>query len=378
MRKSEVRLNEAQQITRMGSFERNFPGGKGYWSDEYYRLLGYEPDEIPCTHDLFKKHIHPDDRDRVTQNIQEAVTHKKNYAFQFHFIRKGGDVRIGYAIGKVREDETDNSALMNGTFQDITDRVKMEAMLHEKQAQLAHSGRLALLGEMATGMAHELNQPLSIIRLDAEGLKFSLKRAGYLQSKFEENLNSVISNVDRAANIIGHMRGFARVRSAYHEKISLTESVENSLIFFREQFRHHGILLETDYEEDLPKVAADPQQFEQVVVNFLSNARYAADKKEDGDSGDYRKKVVLRLFYDKIENTVVLEIMDNGIGMTPEEKERCPEPFFTTKEVGKGTGLGLSIAHGIIKELNGRLEIESEKGIGTTMRVVLKSQNGTQ
>jgi PAS domain S-box-containing protein len=391
MRNSEACLNEAQKIAHIGSYERNLRTGEGWWSDEYYCLLGYEPGEIPCSFETVKAHVHPDDREYVLGMIQEAIskgitqpeteadsagTHPTDpYEFRFRYIRKNGEVRVGYTFGVVRQDKSDGSIIFSGTLQDITERVKMETNLQEKQAQIIHAGRLSSLGEMVTGIAHELNQPLSIIRLDAESLKFLLKKAGHLQPDYEAEINSVIANVDRAANIIEYMRGFARVKDDGHEPVNLTEPLNRSLVFFKEQFRHHEILLQTDYEQNLPLVMVSPQRFGQIAVNFLSNARYAVDKRGEQESaGDYRKEILLRLFYDENRNALVFEARDNGIGMTPEEKSRCQEPFFTTKEVGEGTGLGLSIVRGIIKEFDGSLEIEieSEKGVGTTMRVILK------
>jgi len=383
MGNSEARLNEAQKIAHIGSYERNMRTGQGWWSDEYYRLLGYEPGEVACSFEIVKSHLHPDDRDYVTDIMQKSISTffsrsgteacTDSYEFRFRYIRKNGEVRVGYTFGVVRQDKADGSIILSGILQDITERVKMETDLQEKQAQIIHAGRLSSLGEMATGIAHELNQPLSIIRLDAESLKFLLKKAGHSEARYEAELNSVIANVDRAANIIDYMRGFARVKDDGHEPVSLTEPVNKSLTFFREQFRHHEILLQTDYEQNLPLVMVSPQRFGQIAVNFLSNARYAVDKRGEQESaGNYRKEILLRLFYDENRNALVFEVRDNGIGMAPEEKSRCLEPFFTTKEVGEGTGLGLSIVRGIVKEFDGSLEVESEKGVGTAMRVVLK------
>lgn len=388
MRKSEARLNEAQKIAHIGSYERNLRTGQGWWSDEYFRLFGYEPGEVACSFDIVKSHFHPDDREYVLGMMQDAISKvlalretevcrdsevRHEYRFQFRYIRKNGELRVGYTVGIVRQNRADGSFIFSGTLQDITERVKMETNLQEKQAQIIHAGRLSSLGEMASGIAHELNQPLSIIRLDAESLKFLLKKAGLLQPDYEAELNSVIANVDRAAGIIDYMRGFARIKDDSHEFVSLTDPVNKSLTFFREQFRHHEIVLQTDYEENLPLVKLSPQRFAQIAVNFLSNARYAVDKRGKQESAEgYRKEILLRLFYDRNRNALVFEVTDNGIGMTPEEKIRCQEPFFTTKEVGEGTGLGLSIVRGIIREFDGIFEIESEKNVGTTVRVILK------
>ncbi len=241
--------------------------------------------------------------------------------------------------------------------------------LKQQQVQLAHAGRLSSLGEMATGIAHELSQPLFIIRLSAETLQLMLRKSGTLTRKYSEEISSIIASVERASAIINHVRGFARTQHSCLEDICLKEAVENSLIFFTQQFRHREITLIKHYEGNLPQVKADIQRFEQVVVNLLSNARYAVDKRKEQESEDYQKKIEIRLLHDITKNAVVLEVSDNGIGMSADEKERCLDPFFTTKDVGEGTGLGLSISHGIIREFKGHIGIESEKGVGTTVRV---------
>lgn len=254
---------------------------------------------------------------------------------------------------------------------EIEERIRAQNAFREKQARLAHTGRLASLGEMASGVAHELNQPLSIIRLDAESLKFTLKKNERLDESSEQDLDSIIRSVDRAAEIIRHMRGFAKKKRDLKQTTSLSESVESGLVFFKQQFRHHGITLETDLDGDLPRVPAETQQIEQIIVNLVSNARYAVDTRAESETGTYEKQIVIRGYCPETGNAVVLEVRDNGTGMTPGEKERAIEPFFTAKKIGEGTGLGLSVVHGNVMEIGGKLEIDTEQGNGTTIRIVL-------
>ncbi len=129
------------------------------------------------------------------------------------------------------------------------------------------------------------------------------------------------------------------------------------------------ILLTISLSENLPKVKVNPQKFEQIVVNFLSNARYAVEQKGESAGRNYQKTVGVRLFHDSEKETVVFEVEDNGIGMNAEVSERCMEPFYTTKEVGEGTGLGLSIIHGIVREFKMDIEADSIEGEGSTFRV---------
>ncbi|MBC8479559.1 MAG: GHKL domain-containing protein, partial [FCB group bacterium] len=243
--------------------------------------------------------------------------------------------------------------------------------LEEKQAQLIHSGRLASLGELAAGVAHELNQPLQIIMAQAEVLKIMMRKSNALDNDVKEDLDTIIEEVSRASEIISHMRDFSRLDYKVSGEVDLTESIEKSLMFFRKQFKNHNIALTINYGDNLPGVELNPQRFEQVVVNFMSNARHAVNSRAGTEEASYQKEISINLYESRDQNALIFEVKDNGTGMTEEEKNHCTDPFYTTKEVSEGTGLGLSIVNGIVKEFNGHLEIESKLDIGTTMRVVI-------
>ncbi|KPA18106.1 PAS/PAC sensor signal transduction histidine kinase [Candidatus Magnetomorum sp. HK-1] len=260
---------------------------------------------------------------------------------------------------------------------DITQQKNAEKALKEKQAQLTHADRLSSLGEMATGMAHELNQPLSRIRVNAQGIQILLDKLKNIPSslfdKFNNRMNAIIKEVDRAALIIEHMRGFAHSKCD-QKMMNIREPIESSLSFFQEQFKHHNIKLKTNFEDNLPEINVDPQLIEQIIVNLLSNARYAVDKKEKNMSDTQNletryEKIVNISLYEEANKFIILKVSDNGIGMTQHEKHLCMDPFYTTKTVGEGTGLGLSIVRNIVKEFFGAITIESEKNYGTDVLI---------
>ncbi len=245
-----------------------------------------------------------------------------------------------------------------------------ERNIRELQAKLVHAGRLSALGEMTSGIAHEINQPLAIIRLKADGLKAAFHAAGP-DSKAARASDVIIDQVDRATAIIRSMRSFSRVApDGPAESIDPVEVVEEGLSFFREQFRIHQIRLDVSMADGLQKIGISQQKFEQIVVNFLSNARFAVVKRGEASGPDYEKRISVRLFYDEPGSRVVFEVADNGIGMSPEVKARCLEPFFTTKKAGEGTGIGLSITHGIAKEFEFDIEVESKEGEGSVFRIL--------
>ena len=245
---------------------------------------------------------------------------------------------------------------------------RTEEALRDKQAQVIQAGRLTAMGEMATGIAHEINQPLAIIRVAADGLNayFDEKETNTEEARAAQK---IISQVKRAAAIIDNMRAFVRNGIEEAETIDIRDPFEKALSFFQEQFRVHGIQLHIDLPNDPLMVRINPNKFEQIMVNLLSNARYAVEKNIPPNDD---KKIFVRLISAGSSDTAILEVEDNGTGMSQEVLERCMEPFYTTKEVGEGTGLGLSIAHGIAREFQMEIEVRSVEGQGSLFRVHMK------
>ena len=240
----------------------------------------------------------------------------------------------------------------------------------QKQAQLMHTSRLTSLGEMASGVAHELNQPLAIIRAKVELFSIILRKHKDVKFPDKDNfVKSIFDQISRASKIIDHMRGFAYKGKANIEKVCINRPVEQSLIFIEEQFRNHNINIEIELGENLPVIELISQQIEQLIINLLSNARYAVEKKDENALAGYHKKVGIKTYFDPKNKMLCIEVSDNGIGMSETVKDRCLDPFFTTKDVNKGTGLGMSIIVDILKIINGVIDIESAVGEGTVIKI---------
>jgi len=262
--------------------------------------------------------------------------------------------------------------------------------LAAKQAQLAHAGRLTAMGEMASGMAHEINQPLTVIELSADVCIAHLGPKSPCCPLVVEAAEDIRVQVKKVARIVDNMRIFSRQSLGERSLVNLAYPVLDALTFFRAQFRGNQILLIEEITESVPEVKTDGQKFEQIVVNFLSNARYAVDKRAEMEEG-FRREIAVRLYMvslssDQLKSfglkheeffgkqVIVFEVEDNGIGMSESVKDRCLEPFYTKKEVGEGTGLGLSITHSIVKELGLYLEIDSQENVGSLFRVIIPLQ----
>ncbi len=258
--------------------------------------------------------------------------------------------------------------LMN---QDLEHRfAKRTKELHEKQLELTHASRLASLGELATGIAHELGQPLQIIKTASAIIRDEIENDTFNRAEVLPITKEISMQVDKAAVIIGNMRTYARYDDALPPKaIDICIPFRQCLVFFKEQFHHHQINLKLLITDKLPDVRINPQKFQQITVNLLSNARFAVDTKKIQPGIRYQKQIIVRLYLTANNKKVIMEIEDNGAGMSYKTQQRCLEPFFTTKKPGEGTGLGLSIIYGIMRQFDFELKITSKIDKGSLFKV---------
>lgn len=245
---------------------------------------------------------------------------------------------------------TDGSGkrFLGGMGVDVTESKKLEQ-------QLRHAERLAELGTLASGMAHEIGSPMNVI----------LGRAEYLMQRTQEpamkkGLEIIIAQVERITKIMNQLLTFARRRPMARQPMDIRKTIEDSLEVVQERFRRHNIHIETDFEDPLPLVYADPDQMSQVLLNLVINAVHAMP---DGGT--------LRLGLGLAGGQARMTVADTGHGISKEDLPKIFDPFFTTKEAGKGTGLGLTVVHGIVQEHGGSIAVESEPGRGTTFTLTL-------
>ncbi|OGP62877.1 MAG: PAS domain-containing sensor histidine kinase [Deltaproteobacteria bacterium RBG_13_49_15] len=243
------------------------------------------------------------------------------------------------------------------TTSDITKRM-------ETEQQLIQASKMATLGEMATGVAHELNQPLSVIKTASSYFMKKVKSKEPIQEDVLFTMSEEIDkHIDRAVKIINHMREFGRKAQDELVEIDVNITLKRAFEIFSQQLKLRGIEVVWETQEDLPKIMGDPNRLEQVFVNLFINARDAIEEKwnrKGSKPGD--KRITLRTRSNRGE--VFIEVEDTGPGISALILNKIFEPFFTTKGVGKGTGLGLSISYSIIKECGGEISAVSEEGKG--------------
>jgi histidine kinase len=247
------------------------------------------------------------------------------------------------------------------TTSDVTERVKSEE-------QLIQASKMATLGEMSAGVAHELNQPLSVIKTSASFLTKKIDRKEPVSPDILRELaDEMDSQVDRASLIINHLRQFGRKTDIRKANVQLNDCISGTFTVLGRQLELHGIKVELDLDKELPPIKGDRNRLEQVFLNLIMNARDAMDEKQELAGKDVEK--VLRISSKTADDRVVVKVSDSGLGMSEGVKEKIFEPFFTTKPVGKGTGLGLSISFGIVRDYDGIIEVQSFEGRGTTFTI---------
>jgi PAS domain S-box-containing protein len=240
---------------------------------------------------------------------------------------------------------------------DITNRL-------EREAQLTQAGKMATLGQMATGIAHELNQPLYVMRVGADFLAKAINRG---QQISDDNLLKVSRNinaqVDRATNIINHLREFGRKSHFSTYPVDLNEPIRDVFTLLGKQLKLRNVEIRLKLDEGLPKIRADKNRLEQIFLNLVTNATHAMEA--TGPEATKQLTITTCQEGDK----VVAVVSDTGTGMSEAMRQKIFEPFFTTKEAGKGTGLGLSITYNLVKDFNGDIHAESALNEGTTFKL---------
>jgi len=239
---------------------------------------------------------------------------------------------------------------------------RREQELRDKQEQLVQAGKLATLGELTTGVAHELNNPLNNIGLFV-GNAIDLVELGVVdQGRIVRELRTAMQQVGKATEIISHLRTFGRVAPVSREAVSMNQVVERALSLMHEQLRLREIEVELDLSPAEPVVIGNSIQLEQVLINLLTNARDAV--------AESPRKVV-QIACAVRERVIQLTFSDTGPGIPEGLEQRIFDPFFTTKEVGHGTGLGLSITYGIIKEHGGTIAVTNGSDGGAVFVIQL-------
>lgn len=246
---------------------------------------------------------------------------------------------------------------------------KKDWLLDER---LLQSLKLAAIGELSAGIAHEINNPLAIIRQEAEWMQLLLKKLPDQDLKeiaeLKGSIRQIVQQVERCTEITRNLLDFARKRDPVIQAVEVNRIIEDMTMLVEKEAKHKNITIIRDYDQELPLIYSDAPQLRQVILNFLTNATQAI-------GADGHITITTRR---RGTDTVDLIFSDTGRGIPEENLGKIFDPFFTTKPPGQGTGLGLSICHGIIVRLGGRIAVKSAVGQGTTFTITLPLSRKTE
>jgi PAS domain S-box-containing protein len=302
----------------------------------------------------------------TTSNVQLMDGHVSSESELIIKTEKGHSLPVSVSFTPL---STDGEKVMIMSLRDLSLRKKLEAEREEMQRQLYQSSKMASIGELSAGVAHEINNPLNGIINFAQLLKDEERP----RTEFEQQMiDGIIDEGERIAKIVRGLLTFARADTHELEQVHFADSIKTSIALFGRQFEKDGITVEIDLEPDLPFVRADGSRLRQVVVNMISNA-YHALKAKPGDSDERKLFRISARRAGKNGEIVRVEFYDNGVGIKREDLSKVFDPFFTTRRETGGTGLGLSVSFGIIRDFGGTINVESEVGKFTRFTIELSA-----
>ena len=349
LRRSEAELQLAQKLANLGNYVMH-PGGDtaDYFSPQLHRILGVDESERRIVRDEYlEKWVHPADRKRVSEAFSRMDAGQVPLDIEYQVVLNDGSVKHLHHIAQAMLDPDGTILKHVGTIHDVTDRRRAEDEARGLQERLTHFSRLSTMGEMAAGLAHEINQPLAAIATYAQASQRLIRQPGHDIDDVLAALEQINAQALRAGEVIRRLRNFVKNREVKREPVNCSRLLEDLRTLAETDARLHNIRLRLDCEEPLPTVYADPIQLQQVVLNLVRNAIDAMSEAPEG-----RREVVLttRMAADR---EVEITVTDQGTGLAPEATEHLFNPFFTTKS--SGTGLGLAISRSIVRAHGGRL-----------------------
>jgi len=350
LRLSEAYLAEAQRLSHTGSWAWSPPPGNiRYWSEECYRVQGFDPKGGLPRYEIFLQSVHPDDRARISEVIETAVRNKEEFEFDYRIVHPGGEIRDARSVGHPVLDPSGDLVEYVGTIIDVTERKQAEKereRLREAQADLAHASRMTAMGELTASLAHEVNQPITAAVNGASTCIRWLTRDDPDLTEAREAASGVIRNARRAADIINRIRAISKKGESKRQLADVNELIREMIALLRSETNRYSISVRAELDADLPKVMADTVLVQQVMMNLIMNG-IDAMKEADRDRE-------LAIYSRRTENGLLtVSVSDTGVGLPPQQADRIFDAFFTTKS--QGIGMGLRISRSIVESHGGRL-----------------------
>jgi PAS domain S-box-containing protein len=364
LRRSEAYLADAQRLTHTGSWAYKAGGVALYWSEENFRIWGFNPQHGVPDMETVQQRMHPEDRDREVEYAKRAVRAGKDFVQEFRIVLPDGNVRHIQAVGHPVFSANGEATEVLGTHIDITERKRAEQereRLLQLEAVLAHMNRVVMLGELASSLAHEINQPITATITSAKACLRWLEHDPPELERASAAAKRIESDGNRAAEIIQRLRMFYKTGAPpQSEVVDINEVVGEMLMLLGSDASRRSISLRMELTPHLPRLMADRVQLQQVLMNLMLNGMEAM-----GDEGG---ELIIRS--QRNENGLLLvSVSDTGVGLPSEKPDLIFNAFYTTKP--QGTGMGLAISRSIIEAHGGRLWASANAPRGATFHFTL-------
>ena len=361
IRQSEAYLAEAQRLSHTGSWAWNPATGENrYWSDETFRLMGFNPAGGMPAFEAVLQRFHPDDQPEFAEQLERARRERAEFEVDYRIIHPSGEIRNIHAVGHPILGPSGDLVEFVGSVIDVTERKQAEKereRLREAQSELAHASRMTTMGELTASLAHEVNQPITAAVNGASTCVRWLTRDEPDLGEAREAAAGAIRNAKRAADIINRIRAISKKGESKRQLVDVNELIRETVALLQIEAKRYSISVGTDLDADLPRIMADSVQVQQVMMNLIMNG---IDAMKDVDQ---IREIVIRS--QRVENQqLMVSISDTGVGLPSQGKDKVFDAFFTTKP--QGIGMGLRISRSIVEAHGGRLWAADNSPHGAT------------
>ena len=346
LRRSETLLAQGQKLSRTASWTLQPASGEMRWSAELFEIFGTDRAAATPSLELFRDRVHPDDRARFDAAMAAAIEGNTNFSCEVRITLQGGGVKHVHALGEIQTGPGRDTEVI-GTVMDLTERKRTEQALHDAEADLARTLRLATVAELTASIAHEINQPLAAIVANASACARFLARGPAALPNAREAADCIVSDATRAGEVTRRIRALLRKEAPRHVVLEINRIVDDVIDLLRATLDRQRVAIRTDLTDSLPPIMGDPVQLQQVLVNLITNAAEAMRETVG------RPRIVTIRSRLGEDETVVVSVEDTGSGLDPQNLDRIFDSFYTTK--AEGIGVGLSISRSIIEAHGGQL-----------------------
>lgn len=368
LRRSEGFLTQGQRISHTGTFAWTATTGRVLWTEECYRIFGYDRG-LSIDLDLAFQRVHPEDKTLVQRAIDLAIAEGKAFDLEYRLLMTDGSIKNVHVVGHRAIDKTGELEFI-GTVRDITAAKQADEKLHKAHAALADVARVTALAELAASIAHELNQPLTAIVSNAEACRRWLDRRVPDIIEARATVEGVVNNGRRAAEVIRRVRALLNKTEMPYARLAANDVINEAIRLVQHEIYDNRVSIRTQFADDLPEINGDRIQLQQVLINLVINGMEAMQPVTDRT-----RELAIRTFRNSA-GRVAISVEDCGVGIPEENVTRVFDPFFTTKPTGMG--MGLAICRSIIEAHGGDLSVSSDAGSGATFSIVLRpvARNG--